>query len=35
MTEPEAHRYLQKCAMDSGTKIVETAEMVILLASPG
>ena len=34
MTEPEAHRYLQKCAMDSGTKIVETAEMVILLASP-
>ncbi|MGN0362795.1 MAG: ANTAR domain-containing response regulator [Bilifractor sp.] len=34
MTEPEAHRYLQKCAMDSGTRIVETAEMVILLANP-
>lgn len=31
MTEPEAHRYLQKCAMDSGTDIVETAEMVISL----
>lgn len=31
MTEPEAHRYLQKCAMDSGTGIVETAEMLISL----
>lgn len=35
MTEPEAHRYLQKCAMDSGTKVSETAEMILLLASPG
>lgn len=31
MTEPEAHRYIQKCAMDSGTGIVETAEMIISL----
>ncbi len=31
MTEPEAHKYLQKCAMDSGTNIVETAEMIMLL----
>lgn len=29
MTEEEAHRYLQKCSMDSGTNIVETAQMVI------
>lgn len=32
MTEPQAHRYLQKCAMDSGTGIVEMAEMVMTLA---
>ena len=32
MTEPEAHKYLQKCAMDSGTSLVETAEMVISLS---
>ena len=32
MTEPEAHRYLQKCAMDSGTKLSETAEMILLLS---
>lgn len=31
MTEPEAFRYLQKCSMDSGRTIVETAQMVILL----
>ncbi|MDO4621329.1 MAG: ANTAR domain-containing protein [Eubacteriales bacterium] len=31
MTEPEAHRYLQKCAMDSGTGIAETADMILLL----
>ena len=31
MTEPEAHKYLQKCSMDSGTNILETAEMVISL----
>ena len=29
MTEEEAHRYLQKCSMDSGTNIVETARMVL------
>ena len=28
MTEPEAHKYLQKCSMDSGTSLLETAEMV-------
>ena len=31
MTEPEAHRYLQKTAMDNSTSLVETARMVILL----
>ncbi|WP_035767572.1 ANTAR domain-containing response regulator [Butyrivibrio sp. NC2002] len=31
MTEPEAHKYLQKCAMDSGTSLLEMAEMVISL----
>ena len=33
MTEPEAHKYLQKCAMDSGSDMLETAEMVISLSS--
>ncbi len=32
MTEPEAHKYLQKYAMDSGTDLLETAEMIISLA---
>ena len=31
MSEPEAHRYLQKTGMDTGTSLVETARMVILL----
>ena len=31
MTEEEAHRYMQKCSMDSGTNIVETAQMVFTL----
>ncbi|MBR1931164.1 MAG: ANTAR domain-containing protein [Lachnospiraceae bacterium] len=31
MTEEEAHKYLQKCSMDSGTNIVETAEMVLCM----
>lgn len=31
MTEAEAHAYLQKCSMDSGNNIVETAHMVICL----
>lgn len=29
MTEEEAHRYLQKCSMDSGTNIAETARMAL------
>ncbi|MDO4260605.1 MAG: ANTAR domain-containing protein [Eubacteriales bacterium] len=29
MTEEEAHRYIQKCSMDSGTSLAETARMVI------
>lgn len=33
MSEEEAHRYLQKCSMDSGTNIVETAEMVLSIMS--
>ena len=31
MTEPEAYRYIQKCSMDSGTNMVETAQMILLL----
>ena len=31
MTESEAHRYIQKCSMDSGTNMVETAQIVISL----
>lgn len=33
MTEAEAHRYLQKSSMDSGTNMVETAEMVLSVMS--
>lgn len=33
MTEPEAHKYLQKCSMDSGVDMLEAAEMVISLES--
>lgn len=29
MTEEEAHRYMQKCSMDSSTNLVETAQMVL------
>lgn len=29
MTEEEAHRYIQKCSMDSGTSLTETARMII------
>ena len=35
MTEPEAFRYIQKCSMDSGTNLVETAQMVLLLVTEG
>lgn len=31
MTEEEAHRYLQKCSMDSGTNMLETATMVLTI----
>ncbi|MCM1569560.1 MAG: ANTAR domain-containing protein [Roseburia sp.] len=31
MTEEEAHKYLQKCSMDSGTNMVETAHMVLAM----
>ena len=33
MTEEEAHRYIQKCSMDSGTNMLETAQMVIRIMS--
>ena len=33
MTEEEAHRYIQKCSMDSGTNMIETAQMVISLVN--
>lgn len=29
MNEEEAHRYIQKCSMDSGNSLVETAQMVM------
>ncbi len=31
MTEQEAYRYIQKSSMDSGTNMVETAQMILLL----
>lgn len=31
MSEDEAHRYMQKCSMDSGNNLVETAEMIFTL----
>lgn len=31
MTEPQAHRYLQKRSMESGCNLVEAAEMIISL----
>ncbi len=33
MSEEEAHRYIQKCSMDSGTNMIETAQMIISLIS--
>ena len=35
MTEAEAHRYIQKKAMDSRKGIVEVCEMIILLYGNG
>lgn len=29
MSEEEAHRYIQKCSMDSGTNMTETAQMIL------
>ena len=31
LSEEEAFRYIQKCSMDSGTNMVETAQMVLTL----
>lgn len=31
LTEQEAYRYLQKSSMDSGTNMVETAQMILML----
>ena len=31
LTEEEAHRYIQKCSMDNGTNMVETAQMILML----
>lgn len=31
MSEEEAHRYIQKTSMDSGTNMVETAEMILTM----
>lgn len=31
LTEEEAHRYIQKCSMDSGKNMLKTAQMVISL----
>lgn len=33
LTEPEAHRYIQKCSMDSGNSFVESAQMIISIYS--
>ncbi len=33
MSEEEAHRYIQKCSMDSGTNMAETAQMVLRVMS--
>lgn len=32
MTEEEAHRYIQKCSMDSGNNLVETAQMLLAVS---
>ena len=31
LTEEEAYRHIQKCSMDSGTNMVETAQMLLML----
>ena len=29
LSEEDAHRYLQKCSMDNGISMVETAQMIL------
>lgn len=31
LSEEEAYRYIQKCSMDSGTNMAETAQMILML----
>ena len=31
LTEEAAYRYIQKCSMDNGTNMVETAQMILRL----
>lgn len=31
MTEPEAFRYIQKCSMDTGRSMIESAHMILML----
>ena len=31
LSEEDAYRYIKKCSMDSGTNMVETAQMVLML----
>lgn len=33
LTEGEAHRYIQKCSMESGNNMVETAQMLLTMAN--
>ncbi len=35
MNEEEVHRYLQKCSMDSGNSLSETAQMVLSIMKEG
>lgn len=32
LTEAEAHRYIQKCSMESGNNMLETAQMLLTMA---
>jgi len=32
LTEEEAHRYIQKCSMESGNNMVETAQMLLMMS---
>jgi len=35
MTEEEAHRYIQKCSMESGNNMIETAHMLLMMSDAG